>query len=345
MLLDASWSTGSRIVAGVSLSLLLLSLAACSSSYQAPVDDRSAALERETPIIISDGQTVPLPQRQTVAAPAPTQAVVGASTTVVTPVAVGRGIQRTSRVNETQPDSVVPQAPVAVSSSLPHETRSSEQGIHVVARGDTLYSIAWTYNLDVRSLALANNLTAPYTIFPGQRLQVQETILPSAAIEAVPAIPAAPAGGVAINAGGGRPQAAVDARRVGSVNTRQMEGVSWQWPADGRLLSTFTASGSSRGINIAGMQGQPVYAAADGDVVYSGRGIQGAGNLVILRHSARHLSAYMYNSALIVSEGDAVRAGDKIAEMGSGPDGRDMLHFEVRLDGKPVDPVRYLPSR
>jgi lipoprotein NlpD len=346
MLLDASLSTGSRIVAGVSVSLLWLSLAACSSSYQAPVDDRSAALEREAPIIISDGQTVPLPQRQTAAAPASTQAVVGASTTVVTPVAVGRGIQRTSRVNEAQPDSVVPQsAPVAVSGSLPQETRSAEQGIHVVARGDTLYSIAWTYNLDVRSLALANNLSAPYTIFPGQRLQVQETSLPSAAIEAVPAIPAAPAGEVASNAGGGRPQAAVDARRVGSVNTRQMEGVSWQWPADGRLLSTFTASGSSRGINIAGMQGQPVYAAADGDVVYSGRGIQGAGNLVILRHSARHLSAYMYNSALIVSEGDAVRAGDKIAEMGSGPDGRDMLHFEVRLDGKPVDPVRYLPSR
>jgi lipoprotein NlpD len=111
------------------------------------------------------------------------------------------------------------------------------------------------------------------------------------------------------------------------------------------LLSTFTANSSNRGINIAGMQGQAVYAAADGDVVYAGRGIQGAGNLVILRHSARHLSAYMHNSALIVSEGDTVRAGDKIAEMGNGPDGRDMLHFEVRLDGKPVDPVRYLPGR
>jgi lipoprotein NlpD len=79
--------------------------------------------------------------------------------------------------------------------------------------------------------------------------------------------------------------------------------------------------------------------------VYAGRGIQGAGNLVILRHSARHLSAYMYNSAMIVGEGDRVRAGDKIAEIGTAPNGRDMLHFEVRVDGKPADPVRYLPGR
>ena len=88
-----------------------------------------------------------------------------------------------------------------------------------------------------------------------------------------------------------------------------------------------------------------MFSAADGDVVYAGSGIQGAGNLVILRHSARHLSAYMHNSTVLVGEGDRVRAGDKIAEMGTGAGGRDMLHFEVRVDGKPVDPVRYLPGR
>jgi len=213
-----------------------------------------------------------------------------------------------------------------------------------VARGDTLYSIAWAHNIDYRRLALVNNLSAPYTIYPGQRLILSESGVSEAAISALPVIPASPAG-EAIVAGGQRPQAAMDARRTGSVNTRQVEGVSWQWPSDGRLLSTFSTSGANRGIDIAGMQGQPVYAAADGDVVYAGRGIQGAGNLVILRHSARHLSAYMHNNSLLVGEGDRVRAGDKIAEMGTGPNGRDMLHFEVRVDGKPVDPVRYLPGR
>ncbi|MDP2091391.1 MAG: peptidoglycan DD-metalloendopeptidase family protein, partial [Pseudohongiella sp.] len=125
----------------------------------------------------------------------------------------------------------------------------------------------------------------------------------------------------------------------------QVEGVSWQWPADGRLLSTFSETSAARGIDIAGISGQAVYAAADGDVVYAGSGIQGAGNLVIVRHNDRYLSAYMHNSTMLVREGDQVRAGDKIAEMGAGPNGRDMLHFEVRVDGKPVDPVRYLPNR
>jgi lipoprotein NlpD len=216
--------------------------------------------------------------------------------------------------------------------------------VHVVAQGDTLYSIAFAHNMDVRNLALANNLATPYTIFPGQRLSLSASAVSASALSAVPQIPAAPAGEAAPDAGR-RPQAAIDARRTGSVNTREVEGVSWQWPADGRLLSTFSEASAVRGIDIAGIRGQPVYAAADGDVVYAGSGIQGAGNLVIVRHNDRHLSAYMHNSAMLVGEGDRVRAGDKIAEIGSGPNGRDMLHFEVRVDGKPVDPVRYLPQR
>lgn len=364
----------------------LLLLAACASEYQAPMDDRSTALERTPPVIVPSGQTAPATQRNAPqvsssgadssgSAPV-SQGAVGASTTVVRPVAVGGGIGRTSLgrspltedesadnpANGQSPASAAsPGTPSSQSSSTPTSSTSSSTSTssapaassaprsggattHTVARGDTLYSIAWTHSIDYRRLALANNLAAPYTIYPGQQLVLTESGVSESAVSALPDIPASPAG-EAIADAGQRPQAAVDARRTGSVNTRSVEGVNWQWPADGRLLSTFSETGNARGVDISGMQGQAVYAAADGDVVYAGRGIQGAGNLVILRHSARHLSAYMYNRDMLVGEGDSVRAGDKIAEMGSGPNGRDMLHFEVRVDGKPVDPVRYLPNR
>lgn len=349
--------------------LLPLGIMACSSSYQAPVDDRSSRLEREAPIIVVDGQTMssaPRSGASTVSSSsAASSAPVGASDTVVRPVAVGTGITRSVTRSSLPPSDSAPVTttpapttgnnpapvnsnnPVAVNNPVASNVAApvaAAGGVHVVAQGDTLYSIAFAHNLDVRSLALANNLNPPYTIFPGQRLSLSATGVTEAAISAVPRIPAAPAGESAPSSGQ-RPQASVEARRVGSVPTRDIEGVNWQWPADGRLLSTFSESGPARGIDIAGNQGQPVYAAADGDVVYAGRGIPGAGNLIILRHSARHLSAYMYNSNMLVSEGDSVRAGDKIAEVGTGPNGRELLHFEVRVDGKPVDPVRYLPNR
>lgn len=359
----------SLLTRNVCLLLLLPLLVACAGDYQAPVDDRSSTLERTAPLIVVDGQpqaTVPRsPATVTAGAGAAsgTQQV-GAATTVVRPVAVGSGISRsvsrnempaadTSAVNaSTQSVSIssvpgvaaattAPAAPVTATSVAPAR---ADGATYLVRQGDTLYSIAFANNLDVRSLALANNLAAPYTIFPGQRLNLSAGGLSAAAIDAVPRIPASPAGEAA-PATGQRPQAAIDARRTGSVSTRTVEGVTWQWPADGRLLSTFSDSGASRGIDIAGTRGEPVFAAADGDVVYAGSGIQGAGNLLILRHNQRHLSAYMYNSSMLVAEGDQVRAGDKIAEIGTGPSGRDLLHFEVRVDGNPVDPVRYLPNR
>jgi lipoprotein NlpD len=349
--------------AGKAGSVLALSLwlVACSGGYQAPMDDRSSALERAPPLVIVDGQSVPAttrtPPTTTSSTPTSASPQVGAASTVVRPVAIGGGFRRAT-LDDSQPASSAQasqdqpaqgQTTGSGSASATPSTAVASQiagggAVHVVARGDTLYSIAWAHNIDYRRLALVNNLGEPYTIFPGQRLLLNESGVTEAAISALPVIPASPAGEAPVTAGQ-RPQAAMQARRTGSVNTRQVEGVSWQWPSDGRLLSAFSSSGASRGIDIAGMQGQAVYAAADGDVVYAGRGIQGAGNLVILRHSARHLSAYMHNNSLLVGEGDRVRAGDKIAEMGTGPNGRDMLHFEVRVDGKPADPVRYLPSR
>jgi lipoprotein NlpD len=360
---------------------LVLVLASCASDYQAPLDDRSSRLEREAPLIVVDGQTVPATTRapvvtssgsgsgSTTAAPA----AVGSAATVVRPIATGTGISRANvtrspavsdspaptqaPANTSQPvlnqssaagNQAVIEAPAqnrtSAPAQIPAQSPAPAGAVHVVAQGDTLYSIAFAHNMDVRSLAVANNLATPYTIYPGQRLSLSASGVSASAIDAVPQIPAAPAGETAPDTGR-RPQAAIDARRTGSVNTRQVEGVSWQWPADGRLLSTFSETGAARGIDIAGISGQAVFAAADGDVVYAGSGIQGAGNLVIVRHNDRYLSAYMHNSTILVREGDQVRAGDKIAEMGAGPNGRDMLHFEVRVDGKPVDPVRYLPNR
>ncbi len=346
-----------------------LLLAACASDYEAPMDDRSSSLDRQPPLIVSNGQEVPAtPRRRPEIARSgsangsgtagnTSNNSVGASSTVVRPVTVAGGIGRASisrdslpaddqpAVSNNQPAAASSSAPVAANtSSVPASAATASARTHTVARGDTLYSIAWTHNIDYRRLALVNNLSAPYTIYPGQQLNLSESGVSESAISALPDIPASPAGELATTTGQ-RPQAAIDARRTGSVSTRQTEGVSWQWPAEGRMLSMFSEAGANRGIDIAGMQGQSVYAAADGDVVYAGSGIQGAGNLVILRHSARHLSAYMYNRAMVVGEGDRVRAGDKIAEMGSGPNGRDLLHFEVRVDGKPTDPIRFLPSR
>jgi lipoprotein NlpD len=122
--------------------------------------------------------------------------------------------------------------------------------------------------------------------------------------------------------------------------------VTWRWPASGQLIGRFVAGDPTRqGINIAGDAGQPVFAAAAGDVVYSGAGLIGYGELVIIKHSDVLLSAYGHNRKRLVIEGQRVAAGQQIAEMGRTGAARDMLHFEIRRSGKPVDPLPMLPKR
>jgi lipoprotein NlpD len=120
---------------------------------------------------------------------------------------------------------------------------------------------------------------------------------------------------------------------------------NWRWPTQTTRLLRGFGSGDARGIDIAVNSGDAVYAAADGEVVYSGRGVQGSGDLIILRHSDRYLSAYAHNSVMLVEEGSRVIAGDKIAEAGTTPAGEALLHFEIREDGKSIDPVGLLPRR
>ena len=118
----------------------------------------------------------------------------------------------------------------------------------------------------------------------------------------------------------------------------------WEWPSTGEIINGFSPNGN-KGIDIGGQVGDAVFAAAEGDVVYSGRDVQGIGNLLIVRHGERYLSAYAHNSKMLVFEGDQVKSGQKIAEIGMDLSGEPALHFEIRIDGKPTDPIGLLPGR
>ena len=172
---------------------------------------------------------------------------------------------------------------------------------------------------------------------PAQRSQ-------SADILAAPAAPAVPPAKDAV------PEAPVKpvppAKASDNVAVNGAGGLSWRWPGKGPLLGSFVAGDQTRqGIDIGGTAGDPVLAAADGEVVYSGNGLLGYGELIIVKHNASFLSAYGHNRKRLVQEGDKIKAGQQIAEMGSSASARDELHFEIRKNGKPVNPLEYLPAR
>ena len=211
-------------------------------------------------------------------------------------------------------------------------------GVEVaVQRGDTLYGIAFRNGIDFRDLASWNRIVSPYTIYPGQRLR----LYPGAAV----ASSTRPSGSAATPAP--RPSTPRPASTPApSVPPPVASGFRWAWPADGQVIGRFVAGDASKqGVDIGGASGQPVRAAADGVVVYSGAGLVGYGELVIIKHSEAWLSAYGHNRKRLVNEGQSVRSGQQIAEMGRSGAARDMLHFEIRYNGKPVDPLQYLPPR
>jgi lipoprotein NlpD len=215
-----------------------------------------------------------------------------------------------------------------------------------VQRGDTLYGIAFRNGLDFRDVAAWNGIGPPYTIHPGQRLRLYPE--PGSARRPVQAGPARQPGAVA--SGGSRPPASVAATPrppPAAVPAPPVaSGLAWRWPAEGELVGRFVVGEPTKqGIDIAGRAGDPVRAAADGVVVYSGSGLVGYGELVIVKHNDAWLSAYGHNRARKVNEGQLVKAGQQIAEMGRSGAARDMLHFEIRYNGKPVDPLRHLPRR
>jgi len=207
---------------------------------------------------------------------------------------------------------------------------NAKAGVYRVRRGDTLYSIAWAFGLDYRALAAANHIGPPYEIHVGQRLRM--TTVPKGRYQTSPVVK--------------KPtqRLATPTRKMQSVNTYSGARVSaWLWPTKGRLISRYSPSAvGNKGIDIAGRLGQPIRASANGVVVYSGDGVRGYGNLVIIKHNSNYLSAYAYNKRNVVRVGQRVRAGQQIALMGQNSAGKTMLHFEIRRNGKPVNPMRYL---
>ncbi|MCF7202694.1 peptidoglycan DD-metalloendopeptidase family protein [Pseudomonas oligotrophica] len=225
-------------------------------------------------------------------------------------------------------------------------------GVYTVRRGDTLSSIAARHGWDWRSLARVNGIGAPYVIHPGQRIRFSGAAAPAPVRPVVtvakPATPPAAAPEVVTTpvpqpppiSKAPAPQAPVSVSPV----TRSASG--WAWPANGPVIGRFSSNGSlNKGVDIAGELGQPVLAASDGTVVYAGSGLRGYGELVIIKHSDTYVSAYGHNRRLLVREGQRVKAGQSIAEMGSTGTDRVKLHFEIRRQGKPVDPLQYLPRR
>lgn len=197
-------------------------------------------------------------------------------------------------------------------------------GFHKVRKGDTLYSIAFRNELNWRELADWNGIDAPYTIEIGQTLRLTKPLT----ITTVP--PPRP--------GGSTTTAPRPAPRP-PLPSGPPSKLAWAWPADGR------ATIGGKGIDIAGSFGAEVRAAAEGRVVYVGSGLVGYGKVIIVKHDDRYLSAYAHNEDFLVREGEAVKRGQRIATMGLGPGQRPMLHFEIRLDGRAVDPQNLLPKR
>ncbi len=200
------------------------------------------------------------------------------------------------------------------------------QDTHIVRRGETLFSIAWRYGKDPDDVARWNRLGDGSLIYPGQVIRL--TPPPgSASRSASASSPTRPAP---------RPLPKIP----------DQPAPKWKWPTSGRINVEFGAKpGPGTGVLINGKAGQPIVAAASGRVMYAGSGLIGYGQLIILKHNDTYLSAYGYTASLLVKEGQEVKTGQRIATMGEGPERKPRLHFEIRRNGKPVNPRQFLPAR
>jgi lipoprotein NlpD len=274
----------------------------------------------------------------------------------------------TTAARNPRPHPVTPPAPSA-------EDKADARGTYTVRKGDTLLRIAFDLGQNYRDIVAWNNLADPDDIKVGQVLRVappergsastgiagtNPITMPGADKPAPPPKKTAPRGDKKPYTEGNlaeaqkedspaanpkaaeRPSGALAAGST--VTANDDEKLSWMWPSNGRILATFD-EGKSKGIDIAGKLGQQVMAAGPGKVMYAGSGIRGYGNLVIVKHSNSLLSAYAHNRAILVKEGDSVAKGQAIAEMGDSDADTVKLHFEIRQQGKPVDPSKFLPSR
>jgi lipoprotein NlpD len=247
------------------------------------------------------------------------------------------------------------------------QSTSSQSGTYTVKKGDNLTSVSRATGIPPSAIVRVNNLQAPYRLVPGQVLTIEDPdarrttsrseqqVVPVAGTVTDTVVSrkvtvSGPNGtkttvekdSSSSKASQGTAVAATTPITKG--RTRRAGGVTWMWPASGRVIRGFSLNeNGNKGIDIAGTRGQNVAAAADGQVVYAGNALRGYGNLVIINHDNEYLSAYAHNDSLLVREGQKVRRGQSVAKMGSTDSDRVNLHFEIRYRGKSVNPLGYLP--
>jgi lipoprotein NlpD len=296
----------SLLLSGLAGGLLILALAGCASpKNKAPVEDRGAASRPGTSVT---------------AAPA-----------------------------------AAPELPVKL---LPGAENAGKPGYYTVQRGDTMIRIGLDSGQNWRDIARWNAIDNPNLIEVGQVLRVvppgsepglasTRPVAPGGRADIKPLDPRAAAVAASAPAGVASAASTPVTAAAAAPSAAAKDGdddLNWMWPAAGPVATAFDDN-RSKGLAIAGKAGDPVLAAADGRVVYAGSGLRGYGNLVIVKHNAIYLSAYAHNQVLLVKEDQAVRRGQKIAEMGSSDAESVQLHFEIRRQGKPIDPAKLLPPR
>jgi lipoprotein NlpD len=234
--------------------------------------------------------------------------------------------------------------------------QTTTDGYYRVKRGDSLHAIAFSFSMDWRDIAAWNGISSPYTIYPDQELRLSapagqrskkqasapaaKTSTSSKPTANKTVVKAAPSKSSTSTTYDNKP------KPMTSTTVATADPGIWLWPAEGKIISNFKPNDPARkGIDIGGKEGQAVKASATGEVVYSGSGLIGYGELIIIKHSESLLSAYAHNRKRLVTEGQKVAGGERIAEMGTNDRNQAMLHFEIRLNGNPQNPLKYLPGR
>jgi lipoprotein NlpD len=252
-----------------------------------------------------------------------------------------RSLNRAPVEDRNAPVVAAPEVTPPKTTPMPGLENAGRAGFYTVKPGDTLTRIALDSGQSPQDVVRWNHIDNPNRIEVGQVLRVipppeGDVVVKPVTKPSITTTTAAPAA-----------SAPVAAENPASAAVRPLptDGtISWLWPAGGAVLAGFDEV-KNKGVDIGGAAGDPVLAAADGRVVYVGAGLRGYGNLIILKHDNVYLTAYAHNRTLLVKEDQSVLKGQKIAEMGSSDTDRVKLHFEVRRQGKPVDPVKYLPAR
>ncbi|MGE3318876.1 MAG: peptidoglycan DD-metalloendopeptidase family protein [Candidatus Berkiella sp.] len=236
---------------------------------------------------------------------------------------------------------------VSIGSQLP-----ITRGYHTVLAGETLYAIAWQYGHDYRDLAQINHIEPPYRIYPGQKIALKgkftvakrSTVAKKSDPKQLVDKTVKPAKVEVTKANSPKIEITKAEITKPAVKAGLVKSQEWVWPVKGKLIKTFSKHEHtfSKGVDIAGSLGTPVLSAKEGKVVYSGDGLRGYGQLIIIKHNDTFLSAYAHNQRLLVKEGDSINQGQTIAYMGQSDADRVKLHFEIRKNGQPVDPLLYL---